>query len=101
MLTENVNVYRFSAVGPPDGFAPAGWAGAGAPAAGFAAPGATPVAAGGAGTLPNMNERLMPRLTEKNPGPMPRLRGMRGWLGAGFKSKSPNFVFRRSDGSVR
>src|SRR6185295_19572271 len=100
MLTENVNVYRFSGVGPFAGFAaPAGGPAADAAAAGFVpgtAPGAAPAATAGAGTLPNMNERLIPKLTEKNPGPMPKLRGMSGWLEAGFKSKSPNFVFRRS-----
>src|SRR4026208_1633523 len=56
MLTENVNVYRFSAAGPPAGLA-AGFcpcAGAGAVVDGAAA------AAGGAGTLPNINDRLIP-----------------------------------------
>src|SRR5689334_8279168 len=85
MFTENVNVYRFSGVGPLDGFAPAG---------------ATFAGAGGAGALPNMIERLMPRFTEKKPGPMPRLRGINACPAAGFKSKSPNFVLRRSAGSV-
>ena len=72
MLTENVTVYRFSGAGPLAGlFAPDG-AGAGAVAgcvppgtAGFAA------AAGDAGTLPNANARLIPKLTEKKLGPMP------------------------------
>src|SRR5690242_21747141 len=106
MFTEKVNVYRFSGVGPLGDFAPAGDAAAGGPAVGFAAPpgaapGAAPAATAGVeGTLPNMNERLMLRLTEKKPGPMPKLRGMRRWLGRGFKSKSPNLVRFKSEGSV-
>ena len=55
MLIENVNVYRFSGAGPLAGLlAPAAAAGAAC-----------------AGTFPNENERLIPMLTEKNPGPMP------------------------------
>ena len=67
MFIENVTVYRFSGAGPlPCLLAPAG-AGCGPPAA---AAGAA-AAAAGAGTLPNEYERLIPMLTEKNPGPMP------------------------------
>jgi len=66
MLIENVTVYRFSGAGPfagllaPDcaGCDPAAAAGGGA-------------AAGAEGTFPNANERLIPRFTEKKPGPMP------------------------------
>lgn len=61
MLIENVTVYRFSGAGPFAGLlAPDG--------AGCAA------AAGAAvelGTSPNAIDRLIPILTEKNPGPMP------------------------------
>ena len=65
MLTENVTVYRFSGAGPLAGFeAPAG-----AGCAPFAAAGGA--AAAGAGTSPNENDRLIPMLTEKNPGPIP------------------------------
>ena len=62
MLTENVSVYFFSGVGPFAGLAPA----CGAAAAGLGA-----AAAGGAGTFPNANDRLIPKLTEKKLGPMP------------------------------
>ena len=69
MLTEKVNVYRFSGAGPLAGLAaaPAGAAPAGA--ADEVDGGAA--AAGAAGTLPNMNALLIPRLTEKKLGPIP------------------------------
>ena len=64
MLIENVSVYRFSGAGPLAALlAPAG---AGDPPAGAAAAGAAC-----AGTFPNENDRLIPMLTEKNPGPKP------------------------------
>ena len=100
MLTENVTVYRFSGAGPLAGlFAPdcaAAAAGCVPPgAAGFAA-----AAAGGAGTLPNANERLIPRLTEKKLGPMPKFRGINASPGAGARSKSPKRVCLRFFASV-
>ena len=67
MFTENVNVYRFSGAGPFAGLAPAEAPPAGAPPAGAAGA----AAEGAAGTFPNINARLIPRLTEKNPGPTP------------------------------
>ncbi len=63
MFTENVKVYRFSGAGPLAGLA--------APAGAGAAPAGAAAAAGAAGTFPNMNERLIPRLTEKKLGPTP------------------------------
>ena len=66
MLIENVTVYRFSGAGPLAGLlAPAGAGCAPAAPAGGAA------AAAGAGMFPNANARLIPRFTEKKPGPMP------------------------------
>jgi len=64
MFTESVSVYRFSGLGPFD----AGVFGAAVLPAGFVA---APAGAGADGMLPNANERLIPRLTEKKLGPMP------------------------------
>ena len=65
MLTENVTVYRFSGAGPLAGLLAPDCAGCAPPAAGGAAAAAEP------GTLPNEIDRLIPRFTEKKPGPMP------------------------------
>ena len=67
MLIENVTVYRFSGAGPFAGLLAPDCAGCVPPAA--AAGGAA--AAAGEGMLPNEKARLIPRLTEKKPGPMP------------------------------
>ncbi len=72
MFTENVSVYLFSGLGPPDGLAPAAGAGAASPGAGPAGF----AALAGAGTSPNANDRLMPKFTEKKLGPTPKFRGI-------------------------
>ena len=92
-MTENVTVYRFSGAGPlaglfaPDGALAGAVVGCVPSAAGFAA-----AAAGGAGTLPNANARLIPKLTEKKLGPIPKFRGINACPGAGARSKSPKRV---------
>ncbi len=67
MLTEKVSVYFFSGLGP---LARSRTRLAQARRAAGAAPQAF-AAAGGAGTLPNANDRLIPRFTEKKLGPNP------------------------------
>ena len=66
MLIENVTVYRFSGAGPLAGLLAPDGAGCAPPAAAAGA-----AADADAGTFPKEIERLIPRLTEKNPGPMP------------------------------